>query len=435
MATCDSSQILANAIAAGYGRLSKRDLVAVCVSSISASTLEASSQSLGYSKLSEYDTAECVVQALCSSPGTSNTADQIIAAAQANKISQLSRRDLDAVEVSLLCTKTNPPCSTPSAPINPTAKVIGNSTILIIWNQLANTGSLITSYTVKWGTVTGVYTNSATTAGPIPKSYTITGLISGTQYFFVVQANTAIGGCVSVNSNEGNATTTGTAPSNGLLNGLVSYWAYESAAGTDNQDGNTLAFSGGVFGPGFHNNDFGYGGAGFSSLNPCPANMQLGAGKSFSISTWQFVPVGGFSSANDSILGQYSNVAATISYYVYGVSTNDMFRFITCDSALNFVGLDIGTPNHNAWNHLVIGYDSSTKTMFGQLNGGTRKTQVIANDVNNSAFQYTTGQLTAQTHFAGAIDETAFWNRVLSTTDVSNLYNAGAGLFFPSFQP
>lgn len=106
-----------------------------------------------------------------------------------------------------------PPCVTPSAPTNVgvgrTPPPLAGSQIRVVWSQPANTGSLITSYTVKWGTVSGTYTNSATV--PVtPKHYDITGLSSGTQYFFVVVANaSAAVGCTSTNSNEANATTSG----------------------------------------------------------------------------------------------------------------------------------------------------------------------------------------------------------------------------------
>lgn len=114
----------------------------------------------------------------------------------------------------LLCnvtSKATPPCVTPDAPINSSgSKQITNTTIRVSWNQISNSGSLITSYTVKWGTASGVYTNSATVA-VVPKVYTITGLSSGTQYFWAVQAN-SFSGCSSVNSNEGTGTTTGAAP-------------------------------------------------------------------------------------------------------------------------------------------------------------------------------------------------------------------------------
>src|SRR5215475_3328507 len=120
--------------------------------------------------------------------------------------------DESALRSYLLCQlqiAASPPCTTPSTPINPTAKVVTNTTILVTWNEI-NTGSRVTSYTVKWGTVSGVYTNTATVPA-VPKSYTITGLTAGTQYFFVVQANSTAG-CSSANSAEGNATTSGAAP-------------------------------------------------------------------------------------------------------------------------------------------------------------------------------------------------------------------------------
>lgn len=441
MATCDASQILANAIAAGYGRLSKRDLVAVCVSSISASTLEGSSQSLGYSKLPEYDTAECTVQALCSSPGTSNTADQILAAAQANKIDQLSRRDLDAVEVSLLCTKTNPPCVTPSAPINPTAKVIGNSTILIIWNQLANTGSLITGYTVKWGTVTGVYTNSANVAA-IPKSYTITGLTSGTQYFFVVQATTAIGGCVSVNSNEGNATTTGAPPSNGLLNNLISYWEFDANVNPypDQKAAHNLTPSlttiqaGGII-----NNCVNIGIGGSAAVATGGGDFSMGAGVSFFFSLW--VKCLNFADVNLNFIFATLdwNSGPTWGFWFAKPATPPGgLQMSVQDTGGNFVSATTpSVPTSNAWHHVVCGFDSANKQVFIYLDNGARtNASTVTNGVKavNTDFHVGAPINNPNPAFSGLVDEMGFWkNRVPTASDVNLLFNGGAGLPFSSF--
>lgn len=118
----------------------------------------------------------------------------------------------EAFQTSLLAQvagRSTPPCVTPTAPSQPTVVTATTNLIKIAWTQPSNSGSLITSYTISWGTATGVYTNSATVGGGI-RNYTISGLSQGTAYFFVVTAN-AFTGCSSANSPEQTATTGGIA--------------------------------------------------------------------------------------------------------------------------------------------------------------------------------------------------------------------------------
>lgn len=109
---------------------------------------------------------------------------------------------------------STPPCVTPSAPTSVQAAAAHvadpNTQLLVRWLQPANSGSLITGYTVFWGTSAGgPYPNNSGKLGASPKQYTITGLTAGTTYYVVVQADTSMAGCVSANSAEANGTTSG----------------------------------------------------------------------------------------------------------------------------------------------------------------------------------------------------------------------------------
>lgn len=127
----------------------------------------------------------------------------------------MPRNTAPLVKAYLLCqtaVKADPtaPCSTPSAPTNVGALNSSNTTIKIAWKQVKNTGNFITGYIVYWGTTSGgPYTSNSGVIGITPRNYTITGLSSGTTYYFIVVAQTAVAGCVSANSNQGSSTTSG----------------------------------------------------------------------------------------------------------------------------------------------------------------------------------------------------------------------------------
>ena len=83
------------------------------------------------------------------------------------------------------------PCTLPSAPRNLTA-VAGNRNVTLTWEPPADNGGMsVTNYTVYYGTTPGNYTNNIT-VGNIT-SYTITGLINGQRYYFVVSAINSVG--------------------------------------------------------------------------------------------------------------------------------------------------------------------------------------------------------------------------------------------------
>lgn len=439
---CNSSDILATAYRNGYAKLSERDLkvaaiAAACSSSCNAQVLIETAVSLGYLKLTEYEAAECIASALCSSPGASGApAPTILQIATTNHLASMSRRDLDAVITAVLCKQTNPPCVTPTAPVSSAgAKSIGNTSFRIVWSQPANTGSLITSYTIKWGTVSGVYPNTVTIP-VIPRVYDLTGLTAGTQYFWVVVAN-AFAGCSSANSNEGSATTTGNAPGNHLLNGLVSYWQIDGALGIghlgdDSEDGNPAAVAGGVVGvtggpiagTGF------FGSGGVLTINPAPANLKLGAGVSFTAQIW--VLSGNFNVNFQSLFGQYNailNASAWVLIALNGKANMNGYH------ASVGTGFDVGTLNNNQWNHVVVGFDSANQQMFGQVNGAARVTQAEGDLQSVTTAILTASDANGGHPFTGGTAQAGFWNRVLSTADVAALYNGGAGLPFSSFTP
>lgn len=116
--------------------------------------------------------------------------------------------------------RSTPPCVTPTAPGQPSAFSTLNNILKISWTQPANSGSLIQSYTVSYGTTQGGPYTSTKTVQAGTKQAILTGLSSGTTYYFVVTAN-SFAGCSSAASTEGNATTSGTPP----LDPAVIDWA------------------------------------------------------------------------------------------------------------------------------------------------------------------------------------------------------------------
>ena len=337
-----------------------------------------------------------------------------------------------------------PPCITPTAPItSATAKVIGPNSLFITWNQISNSGSLITGYTVKWGTASGVYTNSATVP-VIPRSYTITGLNTGTQYFWVIVANSSAAvGCSSANSSEGTATTSGAAPSNKLLQSLISYWKFDVNVSpyADSIGGNPVTGASTTAGvvAGIINGGLDVSSGNAQASHTANTDFNPNANTSFAFSLWVTmtdwtsdpaivtIAINGDGGANPSW-----------QFYKEAVGNgNRPFLFLWDSGSTVFGGaLSAAAPTGGVFHHLVLSFDSPTKTMKGWFDSVLKFTTVTnTNSILSSAVGFRFGPGAGNPSAAGyTIDESAMWHKSLTQTDVNNIYNGGVGLPLSGYQ-
>lgn len=105
-------------------------------------------------------------------------------------------------------------CVTPSAPSPFSFVSATNTSITLGWKIFHNTGSFITGFQIFYGTTNGGPYPSSTPVIPLSsRTYTVTGLTSGTTYYFVIQSIAGVG-CTSANSVQASGTTTGAPPHN-----------------------------------------------------------------------------------------------------------------------------------------------------------------------------------------------------------------------------
>jgi hypothetical protein len=89
------------------------------------------------------------------------------------------------------------------------------------------------------------------------------------------------------------------------------------------------------------------------------------------------------------------------------------------------------TPTLNVWQHVVVTKTSSTWIVY--VNGAQFSTGSLGNPGWTASDQVTIGYSNSFSgeRYNGALDEPAIWNRALTASEVTTLYNAGTGLQYP----
>ncbi|MFA5132998.1 MAG: LamG domain-containing protein [Candidatus Paceibacterota bacterium] len=89
--------------------------------------------------------------------------------------------------------------------------------------------------------------------------------------------------------------------------------------------------------------------------------------------------------------------------------------------------------SNNSWNHILVIIDGTAGTCKLYLNGVLQSTLTDANIIRAwPTLNYLAiWSIRNNDWFQGTIDEFAQWNRTLNATEISNMYNSGAGFAYP----
>ncbi len=201
-----------------------------------------------------------------------------------------------------------------------------------------------------------------------------------------------------------------------LTTNLINYWKFDESSGnaSDLIGGVTLTNSNVTYVAGKINNG--------ASFNGTSAQFSGTGGSSlsqpFSLQAW-IKPIGGTyimafrNAGNNQNYDINLDVGSHVQVGTYNGSGGDSITSSTTVSASN-------------WYHIVAVFNGASSALY----------------VNNVAYTGTINALTCGTQwyfganagaswYSGLIDECAVWTRALTATEVSQLYNGGAGLAYP----
>jgi len=221
-------------------------------------------------------------------------------------------------------------------------------------------------------------------------------------------------------------------------NGLVGYWKFDETSGTTFADssGNTVAGTGSS---GTISNGAGkiLRGGNFNGLGDyvnVPDNNNLDNFSAFSISAWIYkkdARLSVFLSKRD------TDTSAALPYLLYVLADGSLLFYTTGSSATaSYLTAGAGTINQNAWYHIVATFSNSTNTTlyvngaqksatFSNSGGTFNRTVHIPAGLKIGTYGLFTGTPPDSSYaWNGTIDEVAIWNRALSSTEVSTMYNA-----------
>lgn len=97
------------------------------------------------------------------------------------------------------------------------------------------------------------------------------------------------------------------------------------------------------------------------------------------------------------------------------------------DGGWRSTGLSVSS---SSWSHVVVTM-SSTSGSRTRVNNGTPFARSTVRTLSGN--MYIGSSSSGSENYNGKLDEMGFWNRVLSSSDITELYNGGTGKFLSSF--
>lgn len=229
-----------------------------------------------------------------------------------------------------------------------------------------------------------------------------------------------------------------------LTDSLVSYWKLDEASGNaaDSVGSNTLTNTGtATFSTGVINNAAYCASAStqyFTITDAAQSGLDLST--DFTLAGWFYLA----DTTVDTALITKTNGGANQSYYMYTNMSGKIFVDISQDGTQTAAKYhrqqtdSIAIASNATWYYVAATFVLSTNTTVIYLNGSSVPSSVgfgtgITTSIFNSTapFRISGDGVDPGWKLNGRVDEVGVWSRALSASEISQLYNGGAGLAYP----
>ena len=222
-----------------------------------------------------------------------------------------------------------------------------------------------------------------------------------------------------------------------LTDNIVAYYKFDESSGNaedsvgslDLTNRNSVAFTTGKINNGA---DFEYGSNQGFSITDAASSGAFDLIDNFTLAFWV----------------NFESLPSTGDAKWYIVFKNDCYQFQVPYNASGSYGLKIylrdstgfyspsvaWTPSTSTWYHIAVTREKSTGYVKFYVNGsqqGTTQETGRTASLYNSSDAFEIGQAGSSGLFDGILDELGVWSRVLSDSEISQLYNSGSGLSYP----
>ena len=220
-----------------------------------------------------------------------------------------------------------------------------------------------------------------------------------------------------------------------IIDNLVSYWKMDEASGNalDAHGSNTLTDTNTVTsGTGKIS-----GGRQFTAANTERFELTSNADVSKSDEDFTFACWVKFDSlaAARAIISKYLSSGLREYMLDYAVFNANRFTWGVSSTGSNYttvVANNFGTASTGTWYHVVVWHDSVSNLIGISVNDGTPNTTSTSAGVFAGVQVFKIGAwAVANAPMDGIIDEVGLWDRVLTSTERTDLYNSGNGLAYP----
>lgn len=154
------------------------------------------------------------------------------------------------------------------------------------------------------------------------------------------------------------------------------------------------------------------------------SSMGLSTGGAFTFNFWVYIS----SFGGDYVFDFETTTTANRRFIIYQNTST------SCEALFSYTAIGSGTLSTNTWYMFTLRYSGSganqceffvnavskgTATV-GSSAGGSRNNMSLGNAMDSLAAE-----------MSGSFDETGVWSRALTGTEITQLYNSGAGLTYP----